>query len=552
MSQPNKKAVLWVRVSTEDQAKYGTSPETQERMLRDYTSRKDMDVVKTFVAVESGKYKEDKHFFSELIEFVKEEKNEFDSLLVIKIDRAGRNLKQWVELHEELRQSGRSLVAIEQGIDTTTIQGQLQANIMMSFAEYERQDIIAKTKRGTEEVLKRGFWPKNSPTGFTKDRTSTLKCRPDIPKEPEYSYVKRAYELFLKNNYTLQDIVEILYDEGFKVSKQTLSKILHNKFYAGYVTHNNGSIDVVGVHYDYRVVDLEEWLLVQTMLNSKNKSKNANRSGNPDFILAKTLLCSNCRKPLRYGYSRGKNGGKYGYYFCRFKECASKDSYGSELAHGLLDQYLSRMKVAPEHIERIQKKVIENLNQVGGSYDKIIDNNHEEKTKLESALLRLEQRYTLDEISEDQYKSLKKEFESQLGVIKTKLAELIQKSDMEQLILSVTPETIENIPRLYEDRSIKDKLAINRFLFPGGLWIKDSKLTNPLPNPMFRFFGLVKSGDVASGDLPGTGNELEGFLHFLRVFHRLNNQDKVEKAIESIVTDFVVKSKDDLSALAKS
>lgn len=93
-----------------------------------------------------------------------------DTLVITKLDRAGRSLQHLVRLSEELRERGINLKVLDQGIDTTTAAGRLFYNMVASFAEFERDLIIERTHEGLRTARANGKrpGPKNKLTARDK------------------------------------------------------------------------------------------------------------------------------------------------------------------------------------------------------------------------------------------------------------------------------------------------------------------------------------------------------------------------------------------------
>jgi DNA invertase Pin-like site-specific DNA recombinase len=82
-----------------------------------------------------------------------------DVLVVWKLDRLGRSLRNLIELIETLREKGAGFQSLSDGISTTTAGGQLVFHIMGALAEFERSLIIERTKAGLAAAKRRGKYP---------------------------------------------------------------------------------------------------------------------------------------------------------------------------------------------------------------------------------------------------------------------------------------------------------------------------------------------------------------------------------------------------------
>src|SRR5690606_13156390 len=105
------------------------------------------------------------------------------------------------------------------------------------------------------------------------------------------------------------------YDQ--KLLAQSVSKIFHNKFYAGLLFVDSFGIEQKGQHIP--MVTLDEYYKVQAIIARQSNAKQVKHLGyNPDFPLNKAIRCTNCGMFMTGAWS--KERGKFGYYSCRRKE----------------------------------------------------------------------------------------------------------------------------------------------------------------------------------------------------------------------------------------
>ena len=141
------------------------------------------------------------HIYKEVSSGVKNEKEELnkaldylregDSLVVMKLDRLGRSLKQLIELIEMFKERGIHFRSIKEGIDTSTTAGNFFFQIIGAFAELERNMIVERTKIGLDAARSRG----------------RLGGR---PKTHDENKKEIAYQEYLKNERSLKEIAESL------------------------------------------------------------------------------------------------------------------------------------------------------------------------------------------------------------------------------------------------------------------------------------------------------------------------------------------------------
>jgi DNA invertase Pin-like site-specific DNA recombinase len=140
--------VGYVRVSTEEQGDSGAGLESQRRQIRSEAERRGWKLVHTYEDVFSGRSVNGRHGLKDAIQAI--ERGEADGLVVAKLDRLSRSLKDFVELLERAREQSWALVALDQPVDTSTPQGEAMANMSAVFAQLERRLIGQRTREAMQ------------------------------------------------------------------------------------------------------------------------------------------------------------------------------------------------------------------------------------------------------------------------------------------------------------------------------------------------------------------------------------------------------------------
>ena len=129
-----------------------------------------------------------------------------DSVVVWKLDRLGRSLRDLIDLISKMKDMGVTFVSIQDGIDTSTATGRFTFNIFASLAEFEREIISERTKAGLAAARARGR-KGGRPAGFNKETISKIKA------------VKVLYD---KEDKTMKEIGEVL-----SISRATAYRFLN-------------------------------------------------------------------------------------------------------------------------------------------------------------------------------------------------------------------------------------------------------------------------------------------------------------------------------------
>ncbi|MCR5100549.1 MAG: recombinase family protein [Butyrivibrio sp.] len=147
----------YARVSTAGQAREGNSLESQEKQLRE------QGATKIFTDAYTGT-KMERPAFDKLLKVIKEG----DTLVVTKLDRFCRSVSQGIKMVDELLEKGIKVNIINMGMLDNTPTGKFVRNIMLSFAEFERDMIIQRTQEGKAIAKKRPDFREGRPKKFTR------------------------------------------------------------------------------------------------------------------------------------------------------------------------------------------------------------------------------------------------------------------------------------------------------------------------------------------------------------------------------------------------
>ena len=223
------KAIGYVRVSTEEQAKEGISLEAQEEKIKAFCLAKGWELVKIFsdAGCSAKNLKREGILF--LISFC--EKKMCDIVVIYKLDRLTRNVRDLGYLLQDVfEKNGIAFSSVQDSFDTTTASGRLILNFLGCIAQWEREVIAERTK----DVLaykKENFKIYGPiPFGFKRKKDKLLPCKKEL------SVVKLIYNLREKGE-SFQDIVDHLKNKSIptknnkKWSKSTIYQILKNPIY---------------------------------------------------------------------------------------------------------------------------------------------------------------------------------------------------------------------------------------------------------------------------------------------------------------------------------
>lgn len=148
------RAIGYCRVSTEEQGDSRAGLEAQESAIRAEVTHRGWTLVDVRSDVASGKSLRRRDHLGSALRDLRDGKA--DTLVVAKLDRLSRSVLDFAGVMETANQEGWSLVVLDLGVDTTTTNGELIANIMIALAQWERRIIGDRTRAALDAVRARG------------------------------------------------------------------------------------------------------------------------------------------------------------------------------------------------------------------------------------------------------------------------------------------------------------------------------------------------------------------------------------------------------------
>jgi site-specific DNA recombinase len=229
-------------------------------------------------------------------------------IVVYKIDRLSRSLMDFARLVEVFDRKGVTFVSITQSFNTTTSMGRLTLNILLSFAQFEREVIGERIRDKVAASRKRGIWMGGwAPLGYD------VKERKLVINGAEAAVVRRIFDRFAKSRSAMTVVRELSAERfvnkyGKAIDKGMLYKLLHNRVYIGDAVHKG--IAYPGEHQP--IVEKPLWDKVQAVL-SENPRKRAGLSRVQSGALLRGLIFDSGGRAMSPTHTR-KGQRLYRYY----------------------------------------------------------------------------------------------------------------------------------------------------------------------------------------------------------------------------------------------
>ena len=267
------KAALYIRVSTEEQAIEGYSLDAQEKKLLAYCQdvADDVEVYDIYRDDGYSGRNTNRPGYRKMMEDI----DEWDILVVLKMDRIHRNFRNFILMMDDLNRKHKDFRSATEEFDTTTAMGRFVINIIQGIAQLESEQNGERTRFVMEEKAVKlknteaesrtlGF---NPPYGFGLSEGLLMA----VPEEQEV--VRRIYSEYLENK-SLAQLADGLNRDGIRTrrgtrwDKDNLSTILHNPIYAGYLKWSG----ILCKHYATAPVSVMTFNEVQTLAASRSRN----------------------------------------------------------------------------------------------------------------------------------------------------------------------------------------------------------------------------------------------------------------------------------------
>jgi len=401
LNEDKKKCGLYMRVSTDDQAKEGFSLPEQKERLEAFCKFKGYEIIDYYedagISAKTGNHRPE---FERLKKDIKSKK--INTIVALKLDRITRSIYDWENLITFLDENDAYLDCANDEINTTSANGKMISRLLMSVSQNEIERTSERTKVGMAGAIKSGHIPHKAPLGYKHE---------DKKLVIDYStkdIVIRIFDLYY-NGYSYQKISN-LFNEEKVLGKDnwrdsTIVGIIENEIYKGDFIH--GKKTKHPTYYEdvvEPIISKEMWSDCQ--VQKKKNSRSYKRT--LTYLYLQKLKCPKCNRILGGKATTKKNGNAYFYYYChdckiQFKENLITDYFNQfidELTEydSVVNQFFLPMikQKFDEPKEQLEKEIHEQNNKlerikkayINGAFE--LKEYNEEKKIVENAIAELE------------------------------------------------------------------------------------------------------------------------------------------------------------------
>ena len=325
MNEEKKKCGLYMRVSTEDQAREGFSLPEQKERLESFCKFKGYEIIDYYedagISAKTGNHRPE---FERLKNDIKAKK--VNTIVALKLDRITRSIYDWENLMTFLDENDAYLDCVNDEINTTSANGKMISRLLMSVSQNEIERTSERTKIGMAGAIKQGHIPHVAPLGYKHENKKL------VIDYTTKDIVIRIFDLYY-NGMSYKKISNLLNKEKVlgkdNWRDSTIVGIIENEIYKGDFVH--GKSTKHPTYYEdvvEPIISKEMWedCQVQKKKNSRSYQRTLT------YLYLQKLKCPKCGRILGGKATTKKNGKVYYYYYCndckiQFKEKVINDYF---------------------------------------------------------------------------------------------------------------------------------------------------------------------------------------------------------------------------------
>lgn len=466
--------LIYLRVSTKEQAEEGYSIPAQKEACLKYIQDKDWNFIDCYIDRGESARSAHRPQLQEMLSRVKKGKT-INAVVVHKIDRLARNLEDHVAIKAILKRSEVALVSVVENIEDSA-SGRLIEGIHALMAEFYSANLATEIKKGMNQKVKEGGWPKMAPVGYKniRDERGVAHIIPDPEMSP---LVKEAFELYATGEYPLRVLHEHLTGGGFlsnmtkkPMVRSKVAEMLQNKVYIGIVTWNG--VEYKGKHEP--LVSKALFARVQEVFAIRNTAGERIRK-HPHYLRG-TLYCGYCGARLSSSLSKGQ----YLYFWCLGRRRDIKSCPQSHIPADVIETAINNLyqkiqlpqAVVEELTLKLERELVNreshNFKQREFVAKKMVKLNHEREKLLQA--------FYAEAIPVDLLKKEQDRISTEVAMLETKQQTVSSQLDQIDQIIKVAIKMASNCYLAYQKASDKNKRMLNQAFFK-KIYFKNKKMS---------------------------------------------------------------------------
>lgn len=493
----NKNAVIYLRVSSEEQVK-NFSLDTQEEICRREATRREFTVVEIFREEgKSAKTITGRPILIKLLEFCRKNRRTIDAVFVYRVDRLSRQTADYLAIRKKLAEYGVTLISATEPTGNSPTE-KLIETMLAGFAQMDNDIRSERSRNGLRARFLSGLCIGNSPIGYV------MKDGYAVKDEDSFGKMKRAWNLMATGTKSLSEMAKIMNEWGLrkfvsgkehKLRAQTVDRLFRHKFYTGILTSTKYPEEIKGQHIP--MITEEQFYRVQAIIDGRNRcgmTVGKRLKDNPDFPLRRAIKCGKCGGNLSGGWSKGRSK-KYAYYICKGR-CGAP-SIAVQILNDSLIEFLHKITPSKEQLEVFLMVLRKQFNQSFVSLKAKREKAELEVVQLKELRQTLVQKNLMGTYSDDVYHEQNKIIENKITSAHTILnATIFDKYNIDD-IDTFMRDKFSDLGKTYLESVPGVRRVLLGSICPTGLAWRYSGLSNQQFSSQYQAILDVRSDDFA-------------------------------------------------------
>ncbi len=480
-------AVIYARVSTEEQAKEGRSIPDQISKLTEVARQKSYTLLNTYRDEGFSGSNPNRPGLEEMLAFCS--KNKVNKILVVDTDRIARDESLHFAIKAMLKKSDTKIESLNQPMIDDSPEGSFMDTIIAAVNAFQPKVTGRKASMSMDEKAKSGWWPGWAPLGYLNEPNAEATAKVErniIVADPtKKHFITRMFVLFSSGTYAAERLSDQLYTEGLrsrtgkKLSAHHISFMLKNPFYLGKLPYKGNLLP--GNHEP--LIDQKPFNKCQLILASHNRY--ADRKRKHSFLLNGFVFCGICNQLYTAEHNTNKHRS---YYHCQAQR-VKHSNRGQNIETNELEKQVEvlfrHINLPQAVIDRIVAKAREVLRNVHQGIDT-------KRTLLEANKARMLGKRSLLEaklldgvIDDETYKRQSLIISADLGEIELELSTIGTNREENIEIFEKLLLLARNISKAYKDAPLPLKRRYLN-LFWEKIIVEDRKIKEAIPTKAFQ------------------------------------------------------------------
>ncbi len=364
----SKQAVLYLRVSTTEQARRGGEAEGFSIPVQRDTARARAEmlgavVVEEFVDAGKSATTMNRDGLRALLEYVEAQHPAY--VIVYKLDRLSRNLANGISIRRAISAAGCQLISCSEPVDDSSPMGVMVLNMMDNWNEYYSNNLGEEMKGKLIAKIRSGGTIGKAPIGYLNrvQRVSGVQVHDVVVDEVRGPLIAWVFEAFSSGDWSLNSITEAAQAKGLTtvptrqmaekpIPRSTLARLLRNPYYMGLLRWK-GAI-YPGGHQALVTKDIFD--RVQSILDSHDVGGQKQRVHN--HYLKGSVFCDQCGSTMCITKTVNRHGSEYLYFFClgryRRRTSCTQRAVPVDLVEAHIEKKWQSVQIDVEYAHRVR------------------------------------------------------------------------------------------------------------------------------------------------------------------------------------------------------